>query len=168
MTVRLRHGRAVWCWGHGKKTLPLEAAEISQVGHLEWSLVIKTTHSELETRSYIEGGLKVEVYLQLYVETIGVPEFSENPPWAVIRKMGVSWCEVWPQITARALIRKVKPGRWASNWKVYTSTTYIFEPFSWQYQPDRGSRTFSRYLLVQNHTMGVKPFNPTGGFDTGH
>ncbi len=65
-------------------------------------------------------------------------EFSENPPWAVIRKMGVSWYEVWPQITARALIRKVKPGRWASN--------------PWLYQPERGSRTFSRYLLVQNHT----------------
>ncbi len=55
--------------------------------------------------------------------------FFENPPWAVIRKMGISWCEVWPQITTRALIRKVKPGRWASN------------PCR-LYQPDRGSRTF--------------------------
>ncbi len=43
-------------------------------------------------------------------------------------KMGVSWCEVRPQITARTLIQKVKPGRWASNWKVYTSTTCILNP----------------------------------------
>ncbi len=90
-----------------------------------------------------------------------IPEFSENPPWVAIRKMGVSWCEVWPQITARALIRKVKPNRWAYNWKAYTSTTCVSEPFPWLYQPDRGSRTFSRYLLVQNHT-GCETI------DTGH
>ncbi len=85
-----------------------------------------------------------------------LPEFSENPLWAAIRKMGVSWCEVWPQITAWALIQNVKPGRWASNWNVYISTTCIFEPFSWLYQSDRGSRTFTRYLLVHKITMGVK------------
>ncbi len=43
-------------------------------------------------------------------------EFFENPPWAAVREIVVSWCEVWPQIADRVLlIQKVKPDRWASN-----------------------------------------------------
>ncbi len=76
--------------------------------------------------------------------------------------MGVSWCEVWSQITARAL-RRVKPDRWAYNWKVFSSTTCVFEPFL-GYTSRTEAAGSSRYLLVQNHT----PFNPTRGFDTGH
>ncbi len=67
-------------------------------------------------------------------------------------------------------MRKVKPDRWASNWKVYSlvSQSHVYlDPFHGYTSRSQAAGHFQD-IYWYKITLGVKPFNPTGGFDTGH